>query len=337
MRSHNHIKQAWGSHCHDGTMHSLPSTRKTPIRTCSLLLSLLLLNYARLSSVSAFLPSHYQTYPTPSKPPSLYHTTSSSFTSTTTTSLQASPTMSFTLSSSSFYLSRIVFLRALALVYSVAFLVAYNQNQGLIGDAGITPARRVLDSAEARGRKTRREREEWLQEFHHAIPAWKRVLYNNTTYQYLRERLWDRADRLQRPVMTLLWLCKDRSHLNSWLNNIALVGLCSSLAILITGAANVPLLLVCWMCQRSLMAVGGPWYGYGWEPQLGELGFHALFLVPLLSMNPLHSAPPIFIIWSIRWYLFKIMMGAVSFATMPCTLALALVYSFTFPFPSYRV
>jgi len=203
-----------------------------------------------------------------------------------------------------------VFLRALALVYSVAFLVAYHQNQGLIGDCGITPARRVLDSAEKRGRWTRRDRDTWLQQFNHTLPRWKRILYNNAIYQNLREKLWDRADRLQRPVTTLLWLCKDRSHLNPWLNNIALAGLCMSLSILIMGSANVPLLLGCWICQRSLMAVGGPWYGYGWEPQLGELGFHAMFLVPLFSLNPVYSAPSILIVYSIRWYLFKIMMGA---------------------------
>ena len=189
-------------------------------------------------------------------------------------------------------------------------MVAYQQNQGLIGDKGITPARNVLHQAERRGRRTRKERDAWLKEYGHAMPTWKRVLYNNTTYKNIREVCWDRADRLQRPVTTLLWLCKDRNHLNPWLNNIALAGLGMSLPILFTGAANVPLLLGCWICQRSLMAVGGPWYGYGWEPQLAELGFHAMFLVPLLSLSPTYTAPPILVIYSIRWYLFRIMLGA---------------------------
>jgi uncharacterized membrane protein YphA (DoxX/SURF4 family) len=219
--------------------------------------------------------------------------------------------MSITLSSSTFYLSRIIFLRALALVYSVAFFVAYTQNPGLIGDHGITPARRVLDSAQRRGKHKRRERQEWLEQFHHALPRWKRLLYHDKVYQNVREKLWDRADRLGRPVTTVLWLCKDRSHLNPWLNNIALVGMTFSLYILFKGAANVPLLLTCWICQRSLMAVGGCWYGYGWEPQLAELGFHALFLVPFLSLSSTYSTPPpLLVIYSIRWYLFKIMMGA---------------------------
>lgn len=39
----------------------------------------------------------------------------------------------------SFFLTRILFLRGMAFVYFIAFLVAYRQNKGLIGDNGITP------------------------------------------------------------------------------------------------------------------------------------------------------------------------------------------------------
>jgi hypothetical protein len=65
------------------------------------------------------------------------------------------------------------------------------------------------------------------------------------------------------------------------------------------------------------MAVGGEFYGYGWEMQLAELTFLSMFLVPLLSLNPLFGPSsgilfpvPTLAIWSIRWYLFKIMLGA---------------------------
>jgi hypothetical protein len=59
------------------------------------------------------------------------------------------------------------------------------------------------------------------------------------------------------------------------------------------------------------MAVGGPWYGFGWEPQLAELSFHALFLVPFLSLNPLPKiGVPATVQWTIRWMLFRIMIGA---------------------------
>ena len=39
----------------------------------------------------------------------------------------------------SFFLTRILFLRGLAFVYFIAFLIAYRQNKGLIGNNGITP------------------------------------------------------------------------------------------------------------------------------------------------------------------------------------------------------
>ena len=43
----------------------------------------------------------------------------------------------------SFFLTRILFLRGLAFVYFVAFLIAYHQNKALIGDNGITPGEYV--------------------------------------------------------------------------------------------------------------------------------------------------------------------------------------------------
>jgi hypothetical protein len=59
------------------------------------------------------------------------------------------------------------------------------------------------------------------------------------------------------------------------------------------------------------MGVGGPWYGFGWEPQLAELGFHALFMVPLLSLKQFPTMPvPMPVLWAIKWFLFRIMMGA---------------------------
>lgn len=75
--------------------------------------------------------------------------------------------------------------------------------------------------------------------------------------------------------------------------------------------ANTYVFSQLWLCQRSLMAVGGPWYGFGWEPQLAELSFHTLFLVPFLSLNPLPKmSVPVAVQWTIRWMLFRIMMGA---------------------------
>ena len=234
--------------------------------------------------------------------------------------------------SNSFFLTRIVFLRALAFVHFVAFLVAKHQNKALIGDTGITPARHILDVAQARGSEKRLRRDEWLNSTlakrprlyetinNHNILAilantkfvrsLRMAINHNTFYQHWRERLWDRADGMGRPVTTLLWLAKDRRRLNPWLDGIAICGMALSLIVFWFGAANVPLILGMWLCQRSLMAVGGPWYGYGWEPQLAELGFHSLFLVPLWSLNPISSMPPLLVLFAIRWHLWRVMMGA---------------------------
>ncbi|GKY94196.1 hypothetical protein MPSEU_000385600 [Mayamaea pseudoterrestris] len=230
------------------------------------------------------------------------------------------------------FLVRIVLLRAMAFVHLVAFLVALHQNKALIGDDGITPAKNVLNAAEMRGKLIKEHRKHkdddarGTPEQQPATPILKsfrqsslsRFIQNNpklsrlqNKFANLRELLWDRCDVMHRPVITLLWLAKDRNKLNPWLDAIAIAGLSMSALILLLGSANVPLVFGLWLCQRSLMSVGSPFYGFGWEPQLNELSFHALLLVPLLSLQQIPHLPvsPI-IAWTFRWMLFRIMMGA---------------------------
>jgi len=181
------------------------------------------------------------------------------------------------LSTSSTYLVRIVFLRALAFVSGVAFLVGLKQNKALIGDNGITPARYVLNEAQERGRIKRERRLAWRNETSTyskrettqqsgvwGILSNTKIAYRigamidrNTRFLRLRELLWDRSDGMDRPVTSLLWLAKDREKLNPWLDNIAIAGLLMSLTVFVKGAANVPVIFGMWICQRSLMAVGG--------------------------------------------------------------------------------
>lgn len=241
-------------------------------------------------------------------------------------------TASVLLSPSHTFLVRILFLRAAAFVYGIAFLVALRQNKALIGDRGITPARRILEQAEAAGTFKRRRRLQWRNNGGDATreeksltttSGWRRLvpklqrprfgrmlgraIDGNEKLVHLREILWDRSVVEDRPVTTLLWLARDRTNLNHWLDGIALTGLGLSGMILFMGAANVPIMLAVWLCHRSLMAVGGVWYGYGWEPQLSELGFHTLFCVPLLSLDPFCPVRiPAALIWCIRWYLFRV-------------------------------
>ncbi len=61
----------------------------------------------------------------------------------------------------------------------------------------------------------------------------------------------------------------------------------------------------------SFTHVGQEWYGYGWEMQLTETGFLAIFLCPLLDMRPFpRYAPPMPVIVLFRWLIFRIMLGA---------------------------
>jgi hypothetical protein len=61
----------------------------------------------------------------------------------------------------------------------------------------------------------------------------------------------------------------------------------------------------------SIVHVGQDWYGYGWEIQLTETGFLAIFLCPLLDMRPFPRRPPPFpIIVLFRWLTFRIMLGS---------------------------
>src|SRR5258707_11367051 len=61
----------------------------------------------------------------------------------------------------------------------------------------------------------------------------------------------------------------------------------------------------------SFVQIGQDWYGYGWEIQLLEAGFLAIFLCPLLEGRPFpRRPPPAPVIWLFRWLIFRIMIGA---------------------------
>ena len=84
------------------------------------------------------------------------------------------------------------------------------------------------------------------------------------------------------------------------------------LALIVTaGFANAPILTVLWLLYMSIVHAGQEWYGYGWEIQLLETGFLAIFLCPLIDMRPFpRRAPPFPIIVLFRWLILRIMLGA---------------------------
>jgi hypothetical protein len=81
--------------------------------------------------------------------------------------------------------------------------------------------------------------------------------------------------------------------------------------VLVAGYANAILLTVLWALYMSFVHVGQDWYGYGWEIQLLETGFLAIFLCPPLDGRPFPKRePPVVVIWLFRWLIFRIMLGA---------------------------
>ena len=105
---------------------------------------------------------------------------------------------------------------------------------------------------------------------------------------------------------SIFWL----NHSDAFIQSVMWVGAGLSLIVL-CGYANVIILFVLWALYMSLIHIGQLWYSYGWETQLLETGFLAMFLCPLLDPRPFPArAPHVLIIWLFRWMVFRIMLGA---------------------------
>lgn len=100
------------------------------------------------------------------------------------------------------------------------------------------------------------------------------------------------------------------AHSDAMLLAVAWIGFILS-CIAAAGFANAILMAILWFLYMSFVHVGQDWYGYGWEIQLLETGFLAVFLCPLFDMRPFSKRPPPFqIIVLFRWLIFRIMLGA---------------------------
>src|SRR6202041_1501006 len=79
----------------------------------------------------------------------------------------------------------------------------------------------------------------------------------------------------------------------------------------LAGATNGLLQLALGALYLSFVHVGQIFYGYGWETQLLETGFLAIFLCPLRSIRPLPAtSTPGIALWLMRWLIFRVMIGA---------------------------
>jgi len=106
------------------------------------------------------------------------------------------------------------------------------------------------------------------------------------------------------PSVFWIWHSDTALLIVAW---IGFIGSC----VVIAGYANALLLGILWFLYMSFVHVGQDWYGYGWEIQLTETGFLAIFLCPLLGMGPFpRRPPPLPVIVLLRWLSFRVMMGA---------------------------
>jgi hypothetical protein len=107
-------------------------------------------------------------------------------------------------------------------------------------------------------------------------------------------------------IPTLFWFGVSDNGLTIF----AWTGFALSLVVLF-GYANSILLTILWIMYMSIVHIGQIWYGYGWETQLLETGFLAIFLCPLVDPRPFPKRPPpLLVIWLFRWLGFRIMLGS---------------------------
>ena len=105
---------------------------------------------------------------------------------------------------------------------------------------------------------------------------------------------------------SLFWF----AHSDAFMSFSAWLGTLLSLVVL-GGFADGALLLFLWVLYLSFVHIGQDWYGYGWEIQLLETGFLAVFLVPFLDGRPFpKTPPPIQVLWLFRWLIFRVMVGS---------------------------
>ena len=174
-----------------------------------------------------------------------------------------------------FWLTRIVFLRCLAVIYFTAFLISFDQNKELIGDNGLSPTKLYLSRIRNR-------------------------LKGQTNWQLF----------LKYP--TLYWFLPSGYHFDQVLDLTAIVGMFLSAFVLIFGAANSIIMSLLWLLYHSIANVGQIWFSFGWESQILETGFLAIWVVPFFSLSqfPKHSRPSNLAIYGYRWLITRIMLGA---------------------------
>lgn len=81
--------------------------------------------------------------------------------------------------------------------------------------------------------------------------------------------------------------------------------------LVLLGCTNAVVMAALWLLYLSVDHIGQVFWSFGWENQLLETGFLAIFLCPLTSLTPFPKAPaPIAVLFLFRWLAFRIFLGA---------------------------
>lgn len=194
----------------------------------------------------------------------------------------------------SFLLAKFFILRLLGFIYLISFLGAYYQNRGLLGSNGLNPVNPYMEE-----------------------------LRSTSTSKY--------NGFLSNP--TLFWLI-DGPILDKHLDMISISGIFFSTFVMI-GLNSWLVMFLLWLLDFSIVTVAGgsSFYSYGWESQLLETGFLAIFLcdVPHFVVSSIKrdkrawkfqglwrdstvtstlSPPSLATLWLFRWLCFRISLGA---------------------------
>ena len=182
-------------------------------------------------------------------------------------------------------------LRLLGTVYFVAFLGAWYQNRGLLGSHGLQPAVHYMNR---------------LRDANTGNSAWNGFLHHPT----------------------LFWWIDTRSDsfvsFDTAMDGMALCGCLLSLSVVLLSINSWFIMFLLWLLDFSIVTVAegsSSFYSYGWESQLLETGFLAIFLCDLpywqhgklycLWRDNASSSPPsLVILWLFTWLSFRISIGA---------------------------
>jgi lipase maturation factor 1 len=173
-------------------------------------------------------------------------------------------------------ITRAIFLRALGVIYLIAFVSLWVQIDGLFGSRGIMPIQTTMGFAK------------------NQVTDWG---------------VWGIGRCLSLP--TLGWWNTSDSFLHALCGGGA-----TAACLLILGILPLPALVVLWVFYLSLVSVGQPFLGFQWDALLLESGLLAILLAPwswrvkpglILGRSARPARPSRIGIFLLRWLVFRLM------------------------------